>query len=537
MFEALRPGRDDSVLDLRGAAVHALDCLRRQGDRFLDTQVGPVPLDDRLKRLVRGLPDREGRALERRAARVHLDQLDAEVVDARHDDRRAERAHRVHRELVQVLRQVPRERADVDRLVVDESVALGRDAELIEERRHIADVSAPGRADVVVHDEDFLRGLHQGPGRLHLARQDREVLRLQTERRRAAGNCLEGVVHLDEPTFLVVEERHPSHFRRHLSSPPTHARSGSRARRRRSRSPDRVPSPPARPLRRASSCRRVTPPYGVLEQGFRKEASSTTRRSSPKRPCGRRWNAIRGAGTASTCSRSRTGMRGRRTEMAAEMGRMPFFYNQEGRLVQVDYALQAVSRGSTTLGLKTKDFAVLTSQVKPTRPLMEPAEKVFVVDDHIGATGSGYIGDVTTLLDQLRVAAQRHRLVYDEPIDVGTLSRNLSEYLHEFTMYAVRPFGASIIVAGVDDLGVQLIQVDPSGTTFKGSAFAIGQSADEALDTIVNGYRPDLSVEQAIALSSQAIEGVNGGKTQIEHGVVTASAKRFQPRNNGSNAG
>src|SRR5438128_12550338 len=95
--------------------------------------------------------------------------------------------------------------------------------------------------------------------------------------------------------------------------------------------------------------------------------------------------------------------------MATEMGRMPFFYNQEGRLVQVDYALQAVSRGSTTLGLKTKDFAVLSSQVKPTRPLMEPAEKVFVVDEHIGATGSGYIGDGAALLEQVRGPAQRHR--------------------------------------------------------------------------------------------------------------------------------
>ena len=214
---------------------------------------------------------------------------------------------------------------------------------------------------------------------------------------------------------------------------------------------------------------------------------------------------------------------------------MPFFYNQEGRLVQVDYALQAVSRGSTTIGLKTKDFALLSSQVKPTRPLMEPAEKVYVVDDHVGATGSGYIGDVTTLLDQLRVAAQRHRLVYDTPIDVGTLSRNLSEYLHEFTMYAVRPFGASVLLAGVDDLGVQLIQVDPSGTTFKGSAFAIGQESDEALETIVKGYRPDLPAEDALALTTQAIEGVNGGKSQIEHGIVTASAKRFECR--GPNAG
>ncbi|HKW43686.1 MAG TPA: proteasome subunit alpha [Thermoplasmata archaeon] len=220
---------------------------------------------------------------------------------------------------------------------------------------------------------------------------------------------------------------------------------------------------------------------------------------------------------------------------SGEMGRMPFFYNQEGRLVQVDYALQAVSRGSTTLGLKTKDFALLSSQVKPTRPLMEPAEKVYVVDDHVGATGSGYIGDVTTLLDQLRVAAQRHRLVYDTPIDVGTLSRNLSEYLHEFTMYAVRPFGASVLLAGVDDLGVQLIQVDPSGTTFRGAAFAIGQYADDALETIVKGYRPDLTVEEAVALATHSIEGVNGGKSQIEHGVVTGAAKRFAIR--ATNAG
>src|SRR5438309_774043 len=91
--------------------------------------------------------------------------------------------------------------------------------------------------------------------------------------------------------------------------------------------------------------------------------------------------------------------------------------------------------------------------------------------------------------------------------------------------------------AGVDELGVQLIQVDPSGTTFKGSAFAIGQSSDDALETIVKGYRPDINVEQAIALATQAIEGVNGGKTQIEHGFVTASTKRFEHRPNGTNAG
>ena len=222
---------------------------------------------------------------------------------------------------------------------------------------------------------------------------------------------------------------------------------------------------------------------------------------------------------------------------ASEMGgRMPFFYTPEGRLLQVEMALQAVGRGSTTLGLKAKGFAVVSSQVKPTRSLLEPAEKVFVIDEHVGATGSGYIGDVNTLVDEVRVAAQRHRLVYDTPIDVWTLSRGLSQYLHSFTMYTVRPFGASIIFAGADDLGIQLVQVDPSGTPFRGSGFAIGQYADEALEVVKNGYRPDLTLEEALALNTRAIESGNGGRSQIEHGVVRADTRRFErmPPANGS---
>ena len=72
------------------------------------------------------------------------------------------------------------------------------------------------------------------------------------------------------------------------------------------------------------------------------------------------------------------------------------------------------------------------------------------------------------------------------------------------------------------------MQVDPSGTNFKGSGFSIGQYADEALETIKNGYRPDMTVEQAIALTTRAVEDVNGGKSQIEHGVVRADTKRFE---------
>lgn len=220
--------------------------------------------------------------------------------------------------------------------------------------------------------------------------------------------------------------------------------------------------------------------------------------------------------------------------MAMEsQGRMPFFYSSEGRLLQVDYALQAVNRGSTTVGLKTKDFAVLSSHVKPTRSLLEPAEKVFVVDEHVGATGSGYIGDVTSLVDEIRVQAQRHRLVYDVPIDVGSLARHLGQYLHNFTLYTVRPLGASLILAGIDPLGVQLLEIDPSGTTFRGNGFAIGAGADEALDVLTKGYNDGLRVDDAIALNTRAIESLNGSGTAIEHGVITRETGKFNHLNGG----
>jgi len=116
------------------------------------------------------------------------------------------------------------------------------------------------------------------------------------------------------------------------------------------------------------------------------------------------------------------------------------------------------------------------------------------------------------------------------PIDMATLSRQLSEQLHALTMYAVRPLGASIILAGIDELGVQLLQVDPSGTAFRGAGFAIGQHADEALEAIGRGYRPDLTLDDALRLATETIESSNGGKGQIEFGVVQADTRRFERR-------
>jgi proteasome alpha subunit len=208
--------------------------------------------------------------------------------------------------------------------------------------------------------------------------------------------------------------------------------------------------------------------------------------------------------------------------------RYPYFYGPEGRLVLVDSALEAVRRGSTTIGIKTPTFALLASHIKPVRPLIDPAEKIFAIDGHVGATGSGYIGDILQLIEELRLEAQKHRLNFESPIDVGSLAKHLGSFLHNYTIYAVRPQAASVIVAGVDQMGIQLYQVDPSGTFMRGSGFAIGQSADTALDVVQREYSADMSVEQAVSLSDKAIEKALGERPVVEVGVVTAQDKQFQ---------
>jgi proteasome alpha subunit len=211
-----------------------------------------------------------------------------------------------------------------------------------------------------------------------------------------------------------------------------------------------------------------------------------------------------------------------------QVGRMPYFYGPEGALVQVDFALEAVNRGSTTIGIRTDSYGILASQLKPTRPLVDPAEKIYQIDDHIGATGAGYIGDVLKLIQELRLQAQKHKLTFDSPLDIKTASEELSSYLHQYTIYAVRPLGASVIIAGSDPLGVQMYQVDPSGTYFKGSGFAIGAGAERSLEVIQKGYDASMSLDDLVALSTKAIKTVTQDDSQIEFGMVSKTNSRFQ---------
>ncbi|MEM3670126.1 MAG: hypothetical protein QW767_00050 [Thermoprotei archaeon] len=205
-----------------------------------------------------------------------------------------------------------------------------------------------------------------------------------------------------------------------------------------------------------------------------------------------------------------------------------FFYGPEGRLIQVEYAAEAVNRGSTTLGIRTNKFSLIASHIKPPRELVDPFDKIYQVDDHAGATGSGYISDMLRLIDELRVESQQYRLVMGTPIDLFTLAKRLGQYIHEFTLYSVRLPASSIILAGADQKGVHLYQVDPSGTFSRGAAFAVGRNSDKALEYVIKGYSEDLTVDAAKQLINKAVETAISEKPLLQIGIVDSETKSFK---------
>jgi proteasome alpha subunit len=183
-------------------------------------------------------------------------------------------------------------------------------------------------------------------------------------------------------------------------------------------------------------------------------------------------------------------------------------FSPDGRLFQVEYAKEAVKRGSTSLGIVFKD-GVLLATIKPIMDLMVPAsaEKTFQIDDHLGAVAAGLLADARVLINQARVRAQIHKITYEEPIDVWSASRVIGDRMQISTLYAgLRPFGVSLLLGGIDKTGIHLIESDPSGMLFEWQAYAIGRGAALANKILKQKWKKDMGEKEAVDLAVDIIE-------------------------------
>ncbi len=194
----------------------------------------------------------------------------------------------------------------------------------------------------------------------------------------------------------------------------------------------------------------------------------------------------------------------------------PTMYSPDGRIYQVEYAIETVKRGTLALGIKSKEGVIMAVEELP-RSLQtaDITQKIFQIDRHIGVAAAGYIPDARVQVDNARFFSQGNKLTYDEPVEVETVAKHLADQSHQFTQYSgVRPYGVSLIIAGVDQKGESVFITDPSGTYVPYAAVAIGAGSDDVNDFLEKTYTDDLSLDDAAALAIAAInlkpEGSNG---------------------------
>lgn len=190
-------------------------------------------------------------------------------------------------------------------------------------------------------------------------------------------------------------------------------------------------------------------------------------------------------------------------------------FSPEGRLFQVEYAIKAIELGSCAVGVRTSEGIILGVEKRITSPLLEQSsiEKIFELDSHVGTAISGLTADARTLVEHARVEATNHTFVYDEPINVQSLTQSVCDLMLSFgeggdeaETRVSRPFGVSMLIAGIDDDGPQLYHADPSGTFVLYDAHAIGNGHEGAQTILRENYSKTMNLEEAETLVMRVLK-------------------------------
>mmetsp|Transcript_87944 Transcript_87944/g.231685 ORF Transcript_87944/g.231685 Transcript_87944/m.231685 type:complete len:263 (-) Transcript_87944:133-921(-) len=219
-------------------------------------------------------------------------------------------------------------------------------------------------------------------------------------------------------------------------------------------------------------------------------------------------------------------------------------FSPEGRLFQVEYAIEAIKLGSTAIGIRTKEGVILAVEKRITSPLIVPEsiEKILEIDTHMGCAMSGLTADARTLVDHARVEAQAHWFTYNELMPVESCVNSVADMALDFSdadkdrkRVMSRPFGVALLIGGYDDVdGPVLFNTDPSGTYTKYMAASIGSAQEGATSMLQEQYNKDMTLKEAETLALTTLRQVMEeklSKDNIEVAIIPATTKKFHMLN------
>ncbi|CCH42792.1 Proteasome component [Wickerhamomyces ciferrii] len=200
--------------------------------------------------------------------------------------------------------------------------------------------------------------------------------------------------------------------------------------------------------------------------------------------------------------------------------------------VKVEYASEAVKRGTCAVGVKGKDVVVLGCERRSTLKLQDPRitpSKITKIDSHVYLAFAGLNADARILVDKARVEAQSHRLTLEDPVTIDYLTKYVAGVQQRYTQSGgVRPFGIATLIAGFDenDTVPKLYQTEPSGIYSAWKASSIGRSSKTVREFLEKNYTEDLEKEETISLAIKSLlEVVQTGAKNIEISVLLPGKK------------
>jgi len=211
----------------------------------------------------------------------------------------------------------------------------------------------------------------------------------------------------------------------------------------------------------------------------------------------------------------------------------PTMYSPDGRIYQVEYAIETVKRGTLAIGIRCNEGTIVAVEEKARiLQVSDVTHKIFQIDHHIGVAAAGYIPDARIQVDNARFFSQGSRINFDEPVEIESVAKHIADQCHQYTQYSgVRPYGVALIIAGVDQKGPLVFVTDPSGTYVSYAAVAIGAESDQVNDFLEKSYKDDISLDDAAALSIAALSmktDQNDGIKNIKMARVKRDKKIFE---------